>query len=171
MGYLENATLNYNLSWVQSDTVNESKLIDNGSVKFETVYTSGTGIGQVNSVWYANGTLEVGEQKQFDLFSLSRSVFGGSIITNLSGGSVKAIIVTNLNTGINQNIVFNTSGVAAFNQPMQTGAAYINIAPESNFSFNNKFGYPVTTGQRYFYLKDINYSGVSYEIAILGVRL
>lgn len=171
MGYLENATLNNEISWVQSDNINDITLIDNGSVKYSHLFTSGTGVSQVNCVWYYNGTLNTGEQKQFDLFSLTRSIFGGTVLTSLSGGSVKAIIVNNLNTGYNQNLVFNTSGINAFNQPVQSGAVYITISPESSFGFSNKFGYNVTTGQRYFYLQDRNSSGVSYEVAILGVKL
>lgn len=173
MSFLENATINYEFAWVQADrSRGDTVILDNGSVDYSYLFDSGIGIGQVNAVWHATGILNVGEQKQFDLFALPRNIFGSVINTNLSGGSVKAIIVENLNTGVNQNIVFNNSGTAGFTAPFQTGNVYLNIAPESTFAISNKFGYPVSTGQRYFYLKDINYSGsIQYEIAIIGVAL
>lgn len=170
MSFLSEATLSTEITWTQRDnTHGDSVLIDNGDVSYSYLFGSGNSLGNVNSVWYTSGVLSTGQQLQFDLFSLTRNVFGGSIVTNLSGGYVKALIVNNLSTGINQNIVFNSSGALAFNTPYQSGAVYLDISPESTYILINKFGYSVNTGQRYFYLNDAILSGMQqYEIAILG---
>lgn len=171
MSFLESAIISSSLNWTQKDSSRgDTIILDNGAIKYNYLFASGSDVGQVNTIWTTTGTLDVGEQRQFDLFALQRSMFGGIITTNFNGGSIKGIIIENLNTGLNQNLVFNTSGANAFSSPFQTGNVSINISPESAFVLGNKFGYPVSTGQRYFYLKDINYSGGTlYEIAIVGV--
>src|SRR5689334_841261 len=101
--FLENATINCEIAWVQTDTINDTKIVDNGSVVFDYLYGSGTGIGEVNSVWYATGQVGL-TGSSIDLFNLQRSIFGGTITTNMSGGTVKALVINNLNTGQNNRI-------------------------------------------------------------------
>lgn len=168
MSFLENATLNADLSWVQSDNINDTKLIENGSVSLQYLYSSGTGVGQVNCVWYSTGQVPLSDFVLFNMYSLTRSFFGGTINTSLSGGKLKCLILKNLNTGVGESFVFNGN---TFLDPFNGGPAQITIEPESVFTINNKFGYPILSGNKTFSLSDPAGASPLYEIAILGVKL
>jgi len=170
--FLENAIVNNTISWVQRDTTNvQILLIDNSKLSSSYLYTSGTGIGKANSIYYTTGTLSATSSTLFDLYSLTRNVFGSILTTSLSGGSLKGLLIKNANTGTDQFITFSTTGANSLTSPFSNTGCNLYIYADASFGFSNKFGYSVTSGQRYFRLNNVNSTGISYEMTILGVEL
>lgn len=171
MPFFESAQVVNSINWTQSDRgQGDTVLLDSGQVKSSYIYSSGTGVGQVNTVWSVTGYVDVDATVIIDLFSLNRSIFGGTINTSLSGGKLKTLIIKNLNTGLNQTALFTVLTTSSLRSPFNNQNTQLIIQPDGSFSLNNKFGYPIGTGSRYFSLADGNSNGINYEMAILGVK-
>lgn len=169
MAFLQNGTINNTISWVSRDSSNnEVTVLDQGEIDYSRILTSGTGVGQANSVHYASGLLTSGITQQFDLFSLNRPLFGSTLTTNFSGGKVKVLNIENLTSGL--LLHFITTGSNAFSGTLMGGSG-LTIMPLSYLSMIDLSGFNITTGNRYFYLKNFNNTGVSYQISILGNTL
>ena len=169
MSFVQSATLNQSLSWIQTDTQNSSRIIDSSAVTHQKLFNSGTGINQVGAVFYTTGTLNSGETRQFDLISLNRTIFGASSITNFSGGKVKIINVENLSTGDYLNLL--VTGSNPFTMNFIGSSSGLTIYPSSYYMAVNISGFNITASTRYFYLKNPANSGIIYQVSLLGNTL
>ena len=168
MSYVENSVVNNSLTWTQSDTQAGARVIDVVEIEYQELFTSGTGAGQVSSVFYTTGTLTAAETKQFDLFSLTRSVFGASLTTNFSGSKVKVINITNISTGAGYIMNLLVTGTSPFTMNFLGSSSGIVLYPDSYHTAINLTGFSITTGNRYFYLKNTISSGIGYQVSIIG---
>lgn len=166
--YLQNSTINNTISWTQRDTSNnEVTVIDQGQIDYEQLFPSGTGTAQNSAVFYTSGTITASQSLTFDLFNLSRSVFGSTLISNFSGGKIKVLNVENLTSGY--ILTFLTTGTSAFSGTLLGGSG-LNIYPQSYISMINLSGWSISPS-RYFYLRNPNNTGINYQISILGNTL
>lgn len=161
--YLEYAIVHNSINWIQSDiTRGRIKLIDNGLVSSKPLFSSGTGISQVNMAYH--NIQSGGIIYSIDLANLTRTLLDGTIITSFSGGDVKGFIIKNLSTG--DNILFSVStGVSQFNNPFDKKNTNIIISPQCSFSIFSLTGWKVSNN-RFMTLSGPN---VYYEIGIIGV--
>ena len=163
MGFLQNSNISASISWTQRDSTSSSTVIDSSSVEYLKLFASGTGISQCDKVYYASGTLSSGQNQQFDLLNLQRSIFGSVQTITFSGGKIKSFYLENggsaqcnlQNTG-NNSFQFNFLGSG------------IILWPSGYFSCSNLTGWNISTGNRYFGLINNTTGTVPYEIAILG---
>lgn len=173
MSFLDYLKINSALTWKQTDFQNDVLILEQGDLSNDERFDSGTGVNQANKSFLSASSLGIGEKRQFDLFNLTRQMFGGNISTNFSGDFVKVLYVENLNTGIGQDLYLCATGTGGFTQLM--GMSYLGqtIKPSSYAIFYDMIeGFPISTGERYLYLQDINnLSGINYELAIFGVSL
>src|SRR5688572_9311281 len=104
MSFVENAVINNTITWTQSDSSRGDTLtINNGLVTNQLILSSGTGIGKVNAIFHISGALsQAGGSNDvitYNLHSLTGNILGNNTIINLSGGNLKCISISNLNTG------------------------------------------------------------------------
>lgn len=166
MSFLQNSTIANNLSWTQRDlTQGDVTTLDNGQFNFNQTFATGTGISQLDSVFYTSGTISGGQSIQVDLFNLNRTLFGATLTTNFSGGKIKILNIENLSSSGRFNLLNTGSNTVAFNI-LGSG---ITINSQTYYSMINQTGYPVSSTQRYFYLSCPEVSGtIGYEMALLG---
>lgn len=164
MGFLQQSIINSSIIWTQRDATSSATILESTEVAFQKIFTSGTGIGQCDKVYYTSGTLSSGQNIQIDLFNLQRSIFGAVQTINFSGGKIKSFYLENGGSG---TLYLYNTGNNGFGFNL-IGSGLI-LSPSGNYSFINQTGVPVSTGKRYFGLVNqeplIN---LSYELAILG---
>lgn len=172
MSFIDYLKINSSLTWRQLDVQNDVIILEDGKSLLSDRYIDGTGISEVNKGFFKASTVPSGEKIQFDYFNLTRSMFGVSTSTNFSGDSVKLLYIENLSTGAGKDLFVCGTGVGGFTNLL--GYSYLGfiVKPSSYAIFYDLInGFPISTGERYLYLQDINGNsgGISYELATFGV--
>ena len=107
-----------------------------------------------------------GGSEVLDLFTLVRSLFGGTLDVSFSGGYINAITIENLSGSGEMRI--GGSGASPFDEPFG-GATGIPIPPNSAIGFSNVLlGWLVDSTKRHIQILDAGGNGLSYEIGIIG---
>jgi hypothetical protein len=162
-------TSNYDvkLSWTQNDRSESIVVNDNSSIRLQDNMASGTGIGQVNTIWYQTIELNSGENRNFDLMALPKIVLGTSGNINFSGGYIKQFLVVNSATGSGQGAWLDFSGTNAFNPHVLNQNITHNIPRNSYYGFDNRDGYQVTATDREFKIRDHGYAA-DIQVVVIG---
>lgn len=172
MSFLDYLKINSSLTWRQLDIQNNVLVLEDGKSLLTDRYVSGTGVSQINKGYSTVSVIPSGQKTQFDYFNLTRSIFGSSTSTNFSGDKIKLLYIENLETGVGKDLFVCSTGIAGFTNIL--GYSYLGfmIKPSSYAIFYDLInGFPISTGERYLYLQDINGNsgGISYEFATFGV--
>lgn len=170
---LLNAQINNSITWSKQDTIGETRITENGIDSFVKTFISGTGIvGKVNKAWYGTGSLTTAQF--LDLFSLSTTIFDGTLTTSFSGTKIKIIYVENTSTGnsANPSIYFsiNTGAMllySGFTLPFNSSAINIPLHTGSSFCWINSVGYAPTSQRREIMLSGVSSTG-TYSMVIIG---
>lgn len=168
MSITTTATLTNTLTWTQTDESSRASTRDVVTVESSESLTNGTGNNQANTVWFGSGTLASGGSADIDLLDLTRNLFGSTLTTSLSGGSLKFCSIKNTATGVGQTInVTNavTNGLSLYSNGL---SSTVEVAPGGSMTISNPAGWSVSTLERYLRINDEG-QGASYEIGIVGV--
>ena len=146
------------------------------SVQYKNIYSSElqSGSGVINQSFFTYGFLNSGTTQRFDTINLTGSGVTGSV--NFSGGYIKLLLIENTTTSGDGYIVSNYdinlygTGVAGLIQPFSSGYLKQTIPIDSfKIFYNPNSGYPISTGERYFYLNGGPVSGgTTFNMTILG---
>jgi len=170
MSFIQYLDLVSSLKWHQTDIVNDTLLFEDANLTISDRFTSGTGADQVNKAFYTNGELSSGQNLQFDLFSLNRTIFDKQITTDFSGDNLKLFYVENTSTGVGQDLFVCATGSGGISHSFGYGYLGWIIKPQSySIFFDRNIGYAVNSTARYFYINDISGNSPSYQIALFGV--
>ena len=162
--------LSSSIQWKQRQNIGDVIILEDGSISYNNTLLSGTGNGQVNSAFALASGLPSGGVVRFDLFNLTRNIFGHPIATNFSGGQIKQFFLKNLSTGNGHHFMMLGTGVAGYTHLFSYSYLGVELKPQSYISFNGgRIGHTVTSGDRYIYLWDCSGSGCRYNIGIFGV--
>ena len=174
-------------------SITESSSVGYTSLQFEY----GTGIGQVNMGITHTGTLPSGGSTQFDFDAFPKSLFGGSYNVSFASRAlagtpinpeqgVKGILITNtwshpsgsLPSGFSiaeiPSFVIAASGEVGFSGLFNEGSGSVKVMPSSTWGFTDYVGVTPHMGplggalNNKISLIDSG-SGISYEIAVVGV--
>lgn len=160
------SSLTTTLNWTQTDAASGSNARDVVTVESKENLTNGTGTGQSNTVWFGSGTLNSGSNTTFDLYDLTRSIFGATLTTSFASGNIKLLSVKNTSVGSGQSLFVDNSLTNGFTR-YSTGDAIIKVPPGSSFTISNNEGYDTSLANRYIRLVDDG-QAASYEIGIVG---
>lgn len=165
-----NSNIVVNTTWSQTDSnsLNIPTLFtDSGEINYSKSYASGTGPGQVNSVFHEVGVLAAsGGTKTYNLTDLSGSLFGNAIPSSFTG--VKIFNLKNISTqdADLEVILYSGSGFdAIFGEP--TGS--IVITPSgmlSRNSYTNPFA--VNSSEKFIILQNNSSNACYYDLLIQG---
>ena len=166
-----NATVSADIDFVQQGTSTYSRAFTNlqGSIGYSVGITGGSGDGlrQTDSIYNLAGhIIPSGETRQYDLRSLTQEPFGASYTITLTG--LKAIVIRNHNTGLNEFLLLKATGTNAFTNLFRgvpddgAGSGNIRIEPGGAYLYSNPYyGLPVTSTNRNLYLTNLG-SGAAY---------
>ena len=161
--------LTSSLNWLQSETDSDTvtnTIKDTGTFNYTKNFTSGTGSGEIDTIWHTVDTLTVGGATQYDLTSLTRSLFSSSFTESFA--KVKGLVLENLSTSSGANISLSCTGTNAFTGPF-LGTGIIDIPAKSPFNCGNyMFGWPVSASSKLIQINDTGGSGTKYRIAVIG---
>ena len=130
--------------------------------------TDGTGNGNANKIFRDSNTLSSGENALIDLYDMDRSLFGGTINVNMSGGRIRFLILENTSTGLGSVIQLVNTGTNDLKGFTGGQSAYLPVAPSGMLILNSRYsGYPVEDTSRYLRINNGPYTS-SYEIGIVG---
>jgi hypothetical protein len=165
-----NQTINNSLGWSQLDTgAGESSLKDAVSLGQTLTLGSGSGTGQVNTVWLGTGILGSGDIDILDLYGLSRTMFNQSLLVSFSGGSVKSILVSNVSTGTDEVLRLANTGANDLDGYSNGVGTSLLVYPGSSLILSNSgTGYTVDASNRYLRIVDSG-NGSTYKVGITGV--
>ena len=162
---VQNSSILNSVLWTQRDSASgEVTAIDSGEIDYSLRFASGTGTSKVSTVHYQTGYINAGSSVQFNLHSLSRPLFGATIVTNFTGGLIKVINIENLTSG--HDLQFLTTGSNCFSG-MMLGGSGLNIYGLSCLSMINNSGFAISNN-RFFYLRNVSPTGINYQLTILG---
>lgn len=167
MALTTTGTISSGLSWNAVDTEQSTaRVTDIGSVTADFDFTAGSGTGTVSAVYHQQTSLPSGQSVQFDLHSLSRQIFGSTLVSNFSGGYIQDFILTNNSpTG---SIYLRATGSNAFTNMFNGGSGNIEIGPLDSYHHSKRLnGWAVDGTQRYFQLTDAG-TGCLYSLAFIG---
>lgn len=164
MAFLQNGIVNNTITWTQQDSSAGNLIIDQGEIEYQKIFSSGTGYGKVDVVFYSTGTVQPASSNTVDLFNLTRTIFGSVSSISLSGGKIKSLNIENLNTGNILEILFTGSNPFTMN----IIGSGINLYPNSYYSTTYLSGYQIYPSNRYFYLRNQSATGIIYQICVLG---
>lgn len=172
MSFLDYLKINSSLTWRQLDVQNNVLVLEDGKSLLSDKFSDGSGTSKVNKSFATTSTILSGQKIQFDYFNLTRSIFGNDVSTSFSGDHVKVLYIENLSTEQGQDLFVNATGIGGFTNLLGYSYLGFNIKPSSYAIFYDLIeGFPISTGERYLYLQDINGNsgGISYELATFGV--
>jgi len=173
MSIVTQATIQAAIAWTQTDTPNSlfttSTVADAGSVSFAKILSSGTGISQINNLWWdTTGTVPTGQLVTLDFSNINRTILGSTLESNF--GNIKAIIIENQSSGLTESIYVTATG-SGFNYMFNGIASGLIVPPLSPAMFiNYRQGWTVDAGHKVLQLNNLNnVTGINYRAAVMGV--
>ena len=144
-------------------------------------FSDGTGTGAVNMGAELTGTLPSGGSIDFNITSFEKSSYGVAGTVDFSSG-VKAITVVNTYSGglsgwpasgyspsDMPRLTLSATGVSGYSGLFNADSGNLALRPYSTFAFSDYVGIPVVGDQKVLTLTDLDGSGCSYEITVVGV--
>ncbi len=139
-----------------------------GACKSDLIFHNGSGDNQVNNLFHVVDTMPSGGEVQYNLSSLTFTIFNDTYTVTYLGGVVKGLTIRNTETEAGRDIIVACTGVGAFNDPFDGHDGYYVLKPQGIFPVINSLdGFPISSGNSLFSLIDGG-TGAGYEIAIIG---
>lgn len=166
MSISTSATISADIDFFQqaSSVYSNSFLNLQGSLGYSIGVTGGSGFAhsQIDSIYTLNGhVVPSGETYHWDFKALSGEAFGANYSIQMTG--LKAIIIRNNNTGINEVLVLKATGTDAFtNLFHSSGSGNLRIDPGGIYMYSNPlYGVEVSSTNKNLYVTNVG-SGASY---------
>ena len=144
-------------------------------------FSDGTGTGAVNMGAEITGTLPSGGSLDFNMTSFEKNSYGVAGTVNFSSG-IKGITVVNTYSGglsgwpasgysptDMPRITISATGISGYSGLFNANSGHLALRPYSTFAFSDYVGIPVVGDQQILTLSDVDGSGCSYEITVVGV--
>jgi hypothetical protein len=176
MALLTNSALQINVSWSQtdSDTTNTgNQFSDIGAYVYNRAWQSGTGgtpsgYSACGQLFHEQRTLTANQVYTYNMTGLLKPVFSGNLLTNFS--NVRCIYLENLGSGTGCDITVYAIGSSGFSGLFRGGSGNLTVAAKSPLILANFItGYPTSDTNNTLFVRDINGSGCTIRISIVGI--
>lgn len=118
------------VSWLFSDTLDLSTVIDNARVEYGRSLSDGVGADQADKIWHDTRSLASGAHDDLNLGALAQSLFGGTVTIALA--KVKLIVVIHRGTAAGEKLVVGGATSQAFAAPFGGSATgQVEVGPDS----------------------------------------
>jgi hypothetical protein len=173
------ATVSSDIDFVQQGTSEYSRAFTNlqGSVGYSIGMVGGSGAGyrQIDCIYNLGGyVVPSGETREYDFRALYQEAFGSSYTISLTG--LKAMIIRNNNTGINEILHLKATGLG-FSGLFHGDSGNVRIEPGGVYAYTNPyFGVAVSDNESKLQITNVgsgsgaeNYNtGISISIVAAG---
>jgi hypothetical protein len=133
---------------------------DDGQIDYDLILGSGTGIAQINKVWYASDILNT--SGSLDLFDLEFSRFGFAFTQNFFGassGNIKSIKIEN-----------SSSAEIGVRLPFANFNHYLHVPGSGSLVLSNTYGWEIASTGAVIQLSGDGTDQI-YNISLLGASL
>jgi len=171
------ATVTSDCSYTFLDSNTNSNLNETSSLGHSLALAAGTGTGEINAAVRFTGALPAAGETILSFNSLSKEAFGGTSTVDFS--NVKAVLIKNGwngpgDSGISDsnqiaNMHVRATGANGFSGLFNGQSGNLKIAPNSTFSFIERFGETVSASEYEISLVDTDGSGVPFTFIAVGV--
>lgn len=167
------ATVNIQTQWTQSE-INPSNInnvtSDEGELKYQMTYTSGTGNRQINCIYHDISVLPaLSGLRNYDLTSMTGLTFGLNSVKSFQ--YVKCLTIKNISTGTNAILSMILTEADSFNQCFGNPIETLRLYP-SGIDHRNVLGseFPVSINEKNIRLENTSSSPCQYELTIFGIE-
>lgn len=168
MSLLTTASLDGSVSWTAVETNQLSKISDIGSIGSNLSLTYGTGNSEIDTCWHDVRLVSGSQTDVLDLTSLVFTLFGQD--GTVSFHNVKGIVVKNQSENIGEYLTVCAIGSNALKEPFNNDSGNMPVHPTAAINLMNPIvGYTVDGSHKNLSIINPSSSGVTYEIAIVGV--
>lgn len=164
------ATASTRALWNQRISTSNSVQVNEGDSNNFLTFTSGTGVGQINKIWFTGGNIPSGSILSIDCSTLKTDFLGSISTIDLTNGLLKGLNIRNLSTGSNNYFRCDFSGSNSLKTPFNNSQVTLNIPGESSIGLANKFGWTIDSSNKIINLVDVNSTSPSVEVTIFASK-
>lgn len=156
------------VDWLLQEAADLSTITDNSNLEYAETFTDGTSSDEADKIWYRESTLSGGGDDDWDLTSLSSSLFGGSL--PISFAKIKLLFVVNTSTVAGDELHLSGGGAGPWSAPFLDSSDKVRVPADSCVLLvNRKSGWTVTNGASdTLRLHNASGSAVTYRIVLVG---
>jgi hypothetical protein len=138
------------------------------TVNYYQTLIQGSGTDSGNLVYSVSGTLSSGNSVSYNLQSITRTSFNGTLTATFT--NVKAIEIVNFGSGTADILLVGSGSTPFAPWGYASGTSIVErIEPLSSFSkVNKRYGWTPTASSRSINVKNLSSSGVYYQLLVVG---
>lgn len=156
------------LTWLFQEEGPVATISDSSKLEYSRTLEDGTATDQADKLWHTERSLAGGASDDWDLTSLTASLFGGTLTLSLA--KVKAVFLVNLSTVAGDLLHLRGAASNAWFAPFNSASDHVKAPADSCVLLTNrKTGWTVTGGSADV-LRVHNPGGtaVTYRLVIVG---
>jgi hypothetical protein len=156
------------VNWLLQEAADLSVITDTSLLAYEQSLADGTALDQADKIWYRETTLDGGANHDWNLSTLSLSLFGDSV--SVAFVRVKLLFVINLATVVGDELRMGAAAANPWTAPLGSGTDFVRVPADSSlFLCNRKDGWAVTPGlSNVLRLRNPGSNSITYRIVIAG---
>ncbi len=164
------SSIDTQIGWTWQDQLGTASITDSSRFRFHKKLTDGSGAGQADAVWHAEGQeLAAGQSTTLELDALEQSCFGNTILIPLC--RVKAILVVNKNTGGDGHLLVGGAAVDEWYAPFGASGDTVKVMRDSPLLLvNSRDGWEVEIGSTALKIAAVD-GAVTFDVAVLGTLM